>query len=144
MDNIEVDIIKPPNIEININGNIYTTTGSSGNDNAQLIAGENISGNRMIYIKDGKAFYADANNTDCLNKVIGMSLNAATINDTVNIRTFGKINNPNWGLIQNANYLLNTNGEIYLGGDNNFTQIIGFAIDSENLFIKLQIPIKRN
>jgi hypothetical protein len=140
MNDLFIDVINN-DIEVNLNGNIIATGGTVSNIeviDCALIAGESIGGHKIIYEKNKKAYIASIDNLECIGKVIGMSLNAADMNDTINIRRFGNIQNQNWGLTANTNYFLGINGAISTNAGNGlFSQCIGFSADTENLQINI-------
>lgn len=108
------------------------------------VCGENLSGHRVVYIKDNMAYYADNTLPDSIGKVIGLTTQASTIGQTVIIRKIGVIENTGWGLTPNATYYLGTNGAISTTiGNGIYSQAIGFAVDSDNLEINIYNPTLR-
>jgi hypothetical protein len=108
----------------------------------QYIAGENLSGHRIAYLKDGKVWLADKADKTNAGRIIGMTLGAVIEGDIVTVRKIGKISNPGWGLTPNTLYFLHSNGEISASiPTSGFVQNIGAAIDQDTLEIRITIPI---
>lgn len=108
-----------------------------------IVTGEVVNGNKVLYIKDGKAYLASNNNEDCFNKVIGVSQNAVGADEIVNFKITGTLNGFG-SLIQNKIYYLGTNGDLTdTMPINGIVQVIGIAKTNEELFIDLSTPIKR-
>lgn len=106
-------------------------------------AGEVINGHRLIYLKDGLAYKASNDNPECFNRLVGMSINAASLGDAVTVRT-GKIVNQGWGLSANAIYYLGLDGNITLTSPSTgIWQIVGYASDTETLIVNIEIGIMR-
>ncbi|MCO5252538.1 MAG: hypothetical protein M9949_14115 [Candidatus Kapabacteria bacterium] len=105
--------------------------------------GEVINGHRLVYLKDGLAYKASNDNPECFNRLVGMSVNSASLGDAVTVRT-GKIVNPGWGLSANAIYYLGLDGNITLTSPSTgIWQIVGYASDTETLIVNIEIGIMR-
>jgi hypothetical protein len=89
--------------------------GDQGIDNgvATMPAGEAIGGHRLVYISSGAVYYASADNLQHLGKVIGVSMNAASIGGPVEIRSVGYLTDNSFAF---------TDGPIYLGTNGLLTQ----------------------
>lgn len=102
-------------------------------------AGENISGNRLVYVLNGEVFYYDPEGPY---EPTGVSINAALTGDDVDVVMFGPANVPGWGLTPGTMYYAGPNGVISdtpaVAGR---VQQIGTAEDSDTLFVNIQQPI---
>lgn len=105
-----------------------------------------ISGHRVVLLDTtGLVNYASNTNLSHATRVVGLSSNAATIGDPVNIAIHGEMTEPSWNW--------DTTKPVYLSNDGYLTQvepvapsaafsmIVGFPISTTILFITLGIPI---
>lgn len=90
--------------------------GGGGDGTLQYPAGENISALRVVYILDGVAYKADQSNLYETSGAIGLTTAAASIGQSVTIKTSGELSDNGW------NWSNPTNPAIYLGADGALTQ----------------------
>ncbi len=102
----------------------------------QYVAGEAINGHRAVVIVGSKLYHADCTNLNHINKVIGVSLNAGSINDTISVQSAGDVVQNSWGLTQDSYYYFDNVGMITtIKPTSKFIQILGYAKDSNTLVI---------
>lgn len=117
------------------------TSGPGGdnpeNTSVNMIAGENISPFRVVYIQtaSGKVFHADNANMSERDKIIGINSAATAINDLASIYITGTVTNPAWTFDP---------GPVYVGSSGVMTQIeptngyvvkMGIALSSTKVLI---------
>lgn len=116
-------------IERNVNLQTYT-------------AGEILGGQRLVMLKDGKAFYYDITNENNLGTFIGIT-NQSSVTDTdIDVYGFGQVINFGWGLTPNATYYAGTNGQMTTTAPTlGILQRIGVAVDANTLRMQLSEPL---
>jgi hypothetical protein len=115
--------------------------GRDGTDGVDGISGEytayitktansNLSGHRVVMVVgDELVDYADKEVVTNSNKVLGITLNASSQGDVINVQTGGELEEPTW------NWNLNT--PIYLGNSGYLTQVIPTA----GFILQVAIPV---
>jgi len=107
--------------------------------------GEVMGGHKVVYLKAGKVWLADKDNSECVGSIIGMSNQAGIEDGIIEVIMQGVITLNPWGLTQDTIY--------YLGADGAITATvtatgilykIGYAKDSNNLVINHNLLINRN
>lgn len=103
------------------------------------IAATDIGGHRIVTLNsDGKVEHADQATTAHYGKIVGISTGAASVGNTVTIRSSGKLTEPSWSW--------NPQNILFLGADGVITatppstgvlQSIGYAIDATTIFINI-------
>lgn len=107
-----------------------------------VLAGENLGGNRVVYIADGRAFYADSDNLTCSNASVGITNGAAVLDDIINIQTSGYMQEPSWKWSTNLPLFLGVNGLLtQTMPTTGFSQIIGIVTSSIEIIIQIQPSI---
>lgn len=101
-------------------------------------AGQNLSGHRVISAaSDGKAIYADVN-TVTTSAIIGISLNAASLNDAVNIQTSGMLQHTGWSFTPQEPVFAGLNGQLTQTPPNAaYSAEIGVALSTDTLIINI-------
>lgn len=120
--------------------------GASGDVSFIYQAASAISGHRVVTLNEqGKAIYASATLSAHANRIVGMTMNAAAADGTLNVKKFGEATEPSW------NWQLDS--PVYLDADGFLTQtppvapaakfsvVVGFPISATTLFINIGIPI---
>jgi len=103
----------------------------------------NIGGQRFVTGNiNGTVSYADATNLSHLGRVIGITLNAASDGDDVEVLIFGYVEFNGWDFDISAPVYLSTEGLVtQTQPTTGFSQIVGFAESPTKLFINLREPI---
>jgi len=104
---------------------LITALSAEGRIIIQKVAGETIGSHKVVKLgDDGKVYYADCRNLPDVERILGMTLNSANTNGSVNILLFGKL--------QDSSFNFDTSKPIYLGKNGAIVQ----DIDSESVFIQ--------
>lgn len=106
-------------------------------------AGENIGGQKVVMINAGKAFLFDPTDDNNIGKQIGISNQAAILNDPIDVIEVGQVISAGWGLTTDAIYYAGINGTITTTEPTGVFvfQRIGVAIDSNTLKLEFSEPI---
>jgi len=106
------------------------------------VAGENLGGHRVVYVENGKVYYADKDNFEHINKPLYITITAAGINDAVTLRSFGELADQSFNFTPNKS--------VYLGNAGFMTQalpVTGFqlelakVISTNKIFINIKSEI---
>ncbi len=104
---------------------LITALSAEGRIIIQKVAGETIGSHKIVKLgDDSKVYYADCRNLSDVERILGMTLNSANANGSVNILLFGKL--------QDSSFNFDTSKPIYLGKNGNIVQ----DIDNESVFIQ--------
>lgn len=105
-------------------------------------AGESIIRGRFVERgTDGKVYHAQLTQAHA-GRAIGMALQSANIDGTLNVRHSGKVVESTWTLSEGANYFLNTNGSMTtVPPSSEFIQLLGTSSNSTTFDINIQLPI---
>lgn len=118
--------------------------GASGSTVIEVIAGEALGGGRAVVQKGEEAFYSDSNTIADINKVLGITTNAAVLGAIVNVQTGGELNDPSWNWNE---------GPIYNGLNGVLTQIapitgftlqVAVALSSTDILVNVHQGIIRS
>jgi hypothetical protein len=109
----------------------------------QCLAAEAIGGHRVVV---GSGFngvlHADANDEVHFGKVIGVTLNAASIGGAVSVKNVGTIDEPSWAFTPDVDIWLASNGLFTQTPPNTaFTQRIGYALTPTRIWVDLSDSI---
>jgi hypothetical protein len=119
--------------------------GPAGGAALSKIAGENLSGQRIVVLRDNLAYYADPTDLADVAVLTGMTLGAAIEGTSVNIQSAGEIVEPSWNWVADM--------PIYLGLGGTMTQaqptfpamaysaIVGFPTSSTSVMLSFREPI---
>ena len=116
----------------------YDSTTESGKSTVTL--GENCSALKAVYIaSDGKAYKASANSSINEAQVFGITIRAGNINDTVEVITYGVLNDASFSFTIGQELYLKTLGNFdqvdpMLSGMV-FNKVIGFGLNAGSIFI---------
>jgi hypothetical protein len=95
---------------------------------------------RLLVLDSGKVYLFDPTDESHYDKIIGISLNSAIINDPVNIITSGEMITS--GLTPDSQYYAGLGGVLTTTIPTTGVQVrVGYSIDSNKMFIKIQEPI---
>lgn len=106
------------------------------------IAGAVLSGHRLVsYDATARMVYADSTTAE---NVIGLSLNAATVNDAVTIAlSESEITQAGWSFTPGSALFLGANGNIsQTAPTSGFSVRIGEAITANRIFLRIEPPMK--
>ena len=121
---------------------VVNMTINSTGQYVSAVAGENINGHKVIFIKDNKAYMASNDNLECLNAIVGLSVNAAIVGDIVKVQTIGEL--EGFEFTKNGNKYLGLNGDLTETISGSFMCVVGTAISNTKLLINNQLlTIKR-
>jgi|SRR5271157_1834398 len=102
------------------------------------VCGEDIGGNRVVIIDvDGKLYYADKDNLNHINKILGITTQAGMIGTTIQVQSISEMVEPSW------NWDV-TKPAVYLGNNGLLTQtvpITGFLLEIGNTSSNISIII---
>lgn len=101
-----------------------------------------VSGHRMVVLnEDQEVIYADNTIVAHANKILGMTIGAATVGN-VFIQSGGELTEPSWSWTLDVPIWLSTNGlltqTVPVSG---FSLIIGFPVTATKIFINIREPI---
>lgn len=106
------------------------------------IAGETLGGGKLVYYSSGAFYLYDSNNTDLADRVFGLTVGAASINQNVDVQISGIFTEVGLGLTPDENYYAGINGLITNDpSPYAVCTLIGVAIDSDNLKLSIQQSI---
>ena len=121
-----------------INYNVY----SDSQPIVVVTAGEDLGGQRAIYVDNGQAFYADHTDVNIPGQVVGITRNAATVGSEIAVQYTGEMTDPGWEF---------TPGPVYVGAIGaliqnrpaiGWTLKIGTALTSTRLLIEKSMSIE--
>ena len=110
-------------------------------DYVQVIAGQQLFGQRVVRIDNGKAYLFDSDEIGYIGEAVGITTGSASIQSAVTIQTMGVMSEPSWSF---------TPGRVWVGKSGILTQTppvagiqqaIGRAIDATVLSISIEVPI---
>ncbi len=110
-----------------------------------FLAGETLGRNRMVVIDDNtKAVYADSTDPTHADRVFGMTLNAAAIDDSVNIRKNGIVENAGWSwTLANPRIFLSTSGNLtQTVPTTGFVCVVGQAVSATKLLLNIRPSVQ--
>lgn len=126
-----------------VSSGVVGERGPSGGELVERVSDIAISGHRIVVSSGtGKLEYADNTILNHQFRILGLTLNAASPGNPIDIRVYGEVVEPSWSF---------TPGPVFLGTNGNLTQvqpsgtsfsmIVGYAVDSTTLIINIQQPI---
>lgn len=117
--------------------------GPAGSSIVKYTAGENLGGHKLVVIDNSeKAYYADTMNTSHLNKVVGITINAAMRNTAADIQTYGILSEPSWNWDILKPVFAGFNGTLtQLVPSVGFIQQVATVISPTKIFINIRAPI---
>jgi hypothetical protein len=145
---ISTDIMKGE-ICINIADNKVWTRTDNGilditvpiTNGAIFPAGATVNGHRVVMVSSGKVIHFDPTTELNLGKTIGISNNAAILDDPVTVLFSGKVTNPGWGLTPDSVYYSVANGQLSVTPPTSGIVLrVGVAVDSNTLNVDFGEP----
>jgi hypothetical protein len=124
-----------------VNTNI--SVGAEGTQYLSKVAGEALSGHRMVVLNSaGKAVYADNTTMTHVSKVLGMTVGSAVLDAAIDILRWGELEEPSWSWTLDLPIFLSTSGLLtQTPPTTGFSQIIGFPVSATKAYISLREPI---
>ncbi|MEZ5691206.1 MAG: hypothetical protein R3D71_06040 [Rickettsiales bacterium] len=117
-------------------------TGNSGST-LSLIAGEDLAAFKIVYKNplDLKAFYADKNAIESADKIVGMTLEAASAGNSAEISIGNEVTNLDWDwdLDKDLRLFLDSSGEIVQGAPDEALVLVKVGIVLSNTKILVRI-----
>jgi hypothetical protein len=113
----------------------------------KVIVGAPFSGHRMVMFDSaGVVAYATSKNALHARRVVGMTLNAASIGGELSIRLLGDIVEPTWSWNVNLPVWLGDNGvltqtEPSKAAGDAFSLVVGFAMTPTRVYLKTTEPV---
>jgi hypothetical protein len=142
-----LNFIEGPNVTIVLDNQPHsavidlTISSNPNNTSAVFTAGEILSGQRVVMLQGDKVVYYDPTDEENYDKIVGITDQAAVLDEPVRVIMSGIIYNPGWGLNQNKLYFSDLNGTITETPSAEILNSIGLALDSDSLKIKIGQPI---
>lgn len=123
--------------------------GPSGAVSFQYPAQTALGGHRIVMLNNlGKVEYAFNDDVAHLDRIIGMTTGAASLNAVANVLNIGELSEPSWDWLLNLPIYLGVNGlmtqvePVFPGSI--FSVIVGFPITANTIFINIGFPIILN
>lgn len=123
--------------------------GPSGAVSFQYLAQTALGGHRIVMLNNlGKVEYAFNDNFAHLDRIIGMTIGAASLDALTNVLNIGELSEPSWSWVLNLPIYLGVNGlmtqvePVFPGSL--FSVIVGFPITANTIFINIGFPIILN
>jgi len=111
------------------------------NDSVYL-AGEVLGGHRVVYVENGKAFYADKENLSNASKQMFLTVNAASTDEAVTLRCLGELSDPSFDFELNKPVVLGNNGILsQVLTTTGFHLEVGKVMSKNKIFIDIKLPI---
>lgn len=130
---------------VGLQGAPGTTAASTDSVVFSYQAAQALGGHRVVFLNTaGKVDYASNNSLGCMHKVVGLTQQAANINDLLVIKNKGTLVEPSWSFNPDLPVFLGTNGLLTQAPPSSpalFSMIIGFPVSATELFIDIKSPI---
>ncbi len=112
------------------------------NTSVIAVAGGTTSALRLVYTDPatGKIFYADKDTPETVSSLLGVTTQAGSADDEINILTAGvwEDSNWNWNMSGNVNLFLSANGAIVQGAPTAEVIVrIGYAISATKIMVRI-------
>lgn len=122
-------------------------TGPSGGDPGLVtlngIAGEDLSGHRVVYLSQGSFFYADKDFEEKILSVAGVTTGAALSGGNIQVISLGVISEPSWTWTYPAPVFIGNNGQLVQARPTTgFLVQIGSASSLDSILVKIGSIIK--
>jgi hypothetical protein len=108
----------------------------------QAIAGETLSGNRVVYIEGGKAYYYDPSNTALYGRCLGITTGAALVEAAVTVQLGGVMEWTDTPLTPGSLYYAGLSGQLTTNPTGiTVLQRVGHAIATNQLKIDFSLNV---
>lgn len=123
--------------------------GDPGEAYRQYTSSGSISGHRVVSLNtSGQVEYTDPTDKPSISRIVGVTLNAASLGGTLNVVKNSEVVEPSWNWNINSAVYLAANGSLTqtvpTKQDVNFLVVVGFPISPTTLFVNIGIPIELN
>jgi len=111
---------------------------------AERAAGEAIGAHRIVKLgADGNLYHASCTSLDDVNKIVGVSLNAADAGKVVRVLMFGVCKDPSFNFDTDKPLFLGTNGQIVqdVPEEALFIQRVGSVTGVHEILVELSEPV---
>jgi hypothetical protein len=130
-----------------MNTSIYDSNLDGIVDKSEIVAryytcGEQINSLKVVFVSNGKIYKADSSDWSSIEKLVGITLQAGNLNESVLVCIRGEVRNTGWGLMEGVKYFLGADGDITTNPIGNICEI-GFASDSNTLIFEKGLTIRR-
>lgn len=120
--------------------------GDAGSISYTYQASTPVSGHKVVMLDgSGKLAYASSDNLDHAPRVIGITTNAASINNEVLVLGIGEVTEPSWNWQPNLPIYLGLDGALTqeqpVFPTNKFSMVVGFPITNIAVFFNIGHPI---
>lgn len=108
-----------------------------------LTAGATLGGGRIVSAQGGAMVYASSDNLSTMEGVTGITLNAASLSASVNVRTGGEVSDSGWSWTSGQDLFLGLNGVMtHTPPTAGYALCVGWAISPTSIFLKFETPIE--
>lgn len=134
-------IREPRAVTVQLPQTVGAGSGGSPENTITLTAAETLSGHRAIAVVGGQAVHADKDTPDHTGRVVGISLNAATLGDTVTVQTEDSLSHGGWSwtgryvFVNSAGQLTDTRPVT------GFSQRIARVLNATTILIDIDDPV---
>lgn len=114
------------------------------NTRSIFIAGQTLERQRIVTLDSNtQLIHADHTNLTHAGRVIGLTLESATLGESIEVHSFGLVSEPswNWDITQPSVFLSNAGQITQTPPTSGFINVIGHVASATQLFINIQSPI---
>jgi len=126
-----------------VNGKWQPLPEGDTSDLLAYVAGENLSGQTLVYVQDGAAYKFNPNDETLLGRLFGITTNAALAGDDVLIKTSGVYEVQGFNLIPNQQYFAGPDGALVSNPEGLLiVQSVGISVTPDSIKLNFLSPIK--
>ena len=111
---------------------------------ASFIAGQNLSGHRMVVLENHQAVYASNDDLSHAQRVVGLTTGAALTGDMVTVMRSRELQEPSWSWVVGEAIYLGSGGALLQSPPVSpalFSLCVGFATATDRMYISVGTPI---
>lgn len=105
-----------------------------------LTAGETLGGQRVVYVENGSAFYADSSDVADVGKVTGITTGAANSGDQVTVQVGGEMAEAGWAWVPGPIYFTSTATLTQTIPATGFIQRVATTVSATKILISVGTP----
>lgn len=124
------------------NWSIYTSTSLDGVHTSDIIAGENVSSGRIVYVDTGKVYLADKDVITDRHKIIGITKTSALINEVSTVYISGTVTNVSWSWSAGAVYAGDDGVPTQPEPSTGFKVQVGVALNATTILIDIDRKVE--